>query len=140
MIVALHSGEFTPEHVKHMNGDLLDFLFRPAPTAFSPSSKPVRLLRSDVVKRMIRKVAGPLVRQLRQRFRHKSPMELTHEKNLWLWDRVSVGRLFSGAGFRTVTTADYCTSSIPGWARYNFDQSAYGEYPLEPSLHMEGTK
>ena len=50
------------------------------------------------------------------------------------------GRLFSEAGFSVVTAADYRTSNIPGWARYNFDQSAYGEYPLEPSLYMEGTK
>ena len=140
MIVALRRGEFTPEHVMHMNGDLLDFLFRPAPTAFPPSSGPVRFLRAGVVKRIMRKVAGPSVRQLRQRFRHKLPIELTHEKNLWLWDRVSLGRLFSEAGFSVVTAADYRTSNIPGWARYNFDQSAYGEYPLEPSLYMEGTK
>jgi SAM-dependent methyltransferase len=140
MIVALRKGEFTPEHVKHMNGDLLDFLFRPSPTAFPPGSGPVRLLRVDVVKRIVRKVAGPFIRRLRRRFRHKSSFELRHEKNLWLWDRVSLGRLFSDAGFRTVTSADHRTSSIPGWARYNFDESAYGEYPLEPSLYMEGTK
>jgi predicted SAM-dependent methyltransferase len=140
MILALRNGEFTREHVKHMNGDLLDYLFRPPPTAFPPGSRPVRLLRVDVVKRIVRKVAGPLVRRLRRRFRHKSPIELRHEKNLWLWDRVSLGRLFSNTGFRTIAAADHRTSSIPGWARYNFDESAYGEYPLEPSLYMEGTK
>ena len=140
MIAALRNGEFIPEHVKHMNGDLLDFLFRPPPTAFAPGSGPLRLLRVDVVKRIVRKVAGPLVRWLRRRFQHKSPIELMHEKNLWLWDCVSLGRLFSDAGFSFVTAADYRTSSIPGWNRYNFDQSAYGEYPLEPSLYMEGTK
>jgi SAM-dependent methyltransferase len=140
MIVALRNDEFTREHVKQMNGDLLDFLFRPPPTAFPPDSRPLRLLPVDLVKRIVRKVAGPLVRRLRRRFRHKSPIELTHEKNLWLWDRISLGRLFSNTGFRTIAAADHRTSNIPGWARYNFDESAYGEYPLEPSLYMEGTK
>ena len=65
MMVAIRRGEFTPEHVKHMNGDLLDFLFRPPPSAFPPPSAPVRLLRAEAVKRLrrvVRKVAGPFVR------------------------------------------------------------------------------
>ena len=143
MMVAIRGGEFTPEHVKHMNGDLLDFLFRPPPSASPFPSAPVRLLSAEVVKKLrlvARKVAGPFGRRLRQRFPHKSAIELTHEKNLWLWDRISLGRLFSDSGFRTVTATDYRTSRIPGWNRYNFDESAYGEYPLEPSLYMEGTK
>ncbi len=66
MMVAIRRGEFTPEHVKHMNGDLLDFLFRPPPSAFPAPSAPVRLLRAEVVKRLkmvVRKVAGPFGRR-----------------------------------------------------------------------------
>lgn len=141
MLEVIRRGEFIPEHVKHMNGDLLNYLFRLPPAAGPPLSTPARFVRAvknPVI--VLRKVTRPIRRRLRQRLPPKSAMELDHEKNLWLFDHVSLGRLFSVAGFRNITTADHRTSGIPDWDRYNFDQSAYGDYPLEPSLYMEGTK
>lgn len=140
---AIRRGEFTPEHVKHMNGDSFDPFFLPSSLVSPSPSLPVRPVGIELVKkpiRTLRKIAGAIRRRLRPDSPRKSYMELTHERNLWLWDRISLGRLFSEAGFRNVTVADYRTSGIPGWDRYNFDQSAFGDYPLEPSLFMEGTK
>lgn len=88
----------------------------------------------------LRRIAGGIWRRLCPEPQRKSYMELTHEKNLWLFDRISLGRLFLDAGFQNVSATDFFTSSIPGWKPYNFDHSAYGHYPLEPSLFMEGNE
>ena len=136
---AIRRGEFILEHVKHMNGDSFDPFFPPPATTPSPSfpahsPATARVERPDGI---LGRIAGAIRRRVRP---GKSYMDLTHERNLWLFDRVSLSRLFSEAGFRNVTVVDYRTSHIPGWARYNFDQSVYGDYPLEPSLFLEGTK
>jgi predicted SAM-dependent methyltransferase len=138
MLEAIRHGEFNPEHVKQVNGDLLDFLFPPnAPT---PAARllSIQSLKNPV--RFLRKLPRAILRRLHHHLSPKSSLELVHERNLWLFDRISLGRLFSEAGFRSVTVMDHCTSRIPGWNRYNFDESAFGDYPLEPSIYMEGVK
>jgi predicted SAM-dependent methyltransferase len=139
--------EYTTEYVKYMNGDLLDFLFQPAAAvpprsaAQRPRSTAQRLVRAIKNPMLVaEKLGRPIRRWLRRDTPQKSFFELSHERNLWLFDRVSLGRLLSGAGFQNIAVTDHLTSRIPGWNRYNFDQSAYGEYPVEPSLYMEGTK
>jgi SAM-dependent methyltransferase len=141
ILKAMRRGEFTLDYLRHMNGDSFDPFLQPSPAAPSPPPARARLIRA--VKNpmiVLRKIAGGIRRRLRPRPPAKSYMELTHERNLWLFDRISLDRLFTDAGFRNVTAKDFFTSSIPAWKRYNFDESAYGEYPLEPSLYMEGTK
>jgi predicted SAM-dependent methyltransferase len=136
----IRDREYNTEHVKYMNGDLLDFLLQP-PAAVPPRSTAQRLVRAIKNPMLVaKKIAGPIRRWLRRRTPQKFFFELSHERNLWLFDRVSLGRLFSNAGFQNIAATDHRTSRIPGWNRYNLDQSAYGEYPLEPSLYMEGTK
>jgi hypothetical protein len=88
----------------------------------------------------VRKIARAIRGRLRLGAPRKSFFELSHERNLWMWDRISLGRLFSDTAFRNVTVANYRTSNIPDWSRYNFDLSVHGDYPIEPSLFMEGTK
>lgn len=137
---AIRRGEFTLEYVKHMNGDSFDPFFTssaPGPSP-RPRSAGIELVKKPV--RLLRRISGAIRRRLGPKVPSKSYMELTHERNLWLFDRVSLSRLFSEAGFRNVTVVDYRTSRIPDWDRYNFDQSVYGDYPLEPSLFLEGTK
>ena len=144
MLEVIRRREFTTEHVKHMNGDLLGYLFPVSlPPILQSPQAPARFVSADVLKkplRSLRKLAGAIRRRLLPGSSRKPYLELAHEKNLWLWDGVSLCRLFSEAGFRNVTATDHRTSSIPDWNRYNFDQSAFGDYPLEPSLYMEGTK
>ena len=139
MLGVLRRGEFTAEHVKHMNGDLLHYLFPESPGTI-PSPQASSEGRPKKRLRFLRKIAGAIHRRLRKLSLKKSYLELSHERNLWLWDRISLSRLFSEAGFRNVTATDHRTSSIPDWNRYNFDQSAFGDHPLEPSLYMEGIK
>jgi SAM-dependent methyltransferase len=140
MLGALRRGEFTREHVEHMNGDLLRYLFpssgSPAPGTAPPAS--VHIVRKTW--RLLRRIVGMIRRRLWPAAPPKSYLELTYEKNLWLWDRISLSRLFAEVGLRNVAAFDHRTSAIPGWRRYNFDQSAFGDHPMEPSLYMEGTK
>ena len=138
MLEAIHRGEFTPEHVKQVNGDLLNFLFPSTAPA-----RPARLLSIESLKNpavLLRRLPKAILRRLRPRLSPKSYLELTHERNLWLFDRISLGRLFSEAGFQSVAAMDHRTSRIAEWKRYNFDESAFGHYPLEPSIYMEGIK
>ena len=143
MLEVLRRGEYTPDDVTHMNGDLLRYLFPPSSVPPAPHAATARPVNAHILKkilRFLRKIAGTFRRRLSRRSSQKSYLELTYEKNLWLWDRISLSRLLTDAGFRNVTAFDHRTSSIPGWNRYNFDQSAFGDHPLEPSLYMEGTK
>lgn len=141
MLEVIRRGEYLPEHVKHMNGDLLPFLFPAKADEMETICTPRRV---DVVRKagnFSRRIANALRRQFYpRRGPQKSYLEVTHERNLWLFDRVSLTRLFSGAGFRNITAVTYRTSNLPDWNRYNFDQSAYGDYPTEPSIYIEGTK
>jgi hypothetical protein len=89
---------------------------------------------------LLRKIAGVIRRWFGPRLPSQPYLELTHERNLWMFDRVSLGRLFTDSKFCEVRVTDYRTSDIPGWGRYRFDESAFGDYSLEPSLFMEGKK
>ena len=140
MLEAIRRGEFTKEYVKRLNGDSFDFLFQPAQGANPSGSGPSAVDSQRKPMTFLRKIAQAIRGRLRLGSPRNSFFELSHERNLWMWDRLSLGRLFSEAGFRNVAVVDYRTSSIPGWSRYNFDQSVYGDYPLEPSLFMEGSK
>jgi SAM-dependent methyltransferase len=137
---AIRRGEFTREYVKHMNGDSYDPFFQSAAASAAPIERKgaVELVKKPL--RLLRQIARNIVRPRRSDDPKKLYFARTYERNLWLFDRISLARLFTDAGFRDITVADYRTSSIPDWDRYNFDQSAYGDYALEPSLFMEATK
>ena len=87
----LERGEFEPEYVKHMNGDLLDFI-RPKPSAPPPKTRLGRFRENPV--HFLRNIP----RAIRYRFDRRRLFELTHERNLWLFDRVSLARLLSEGG------------------------------------------
>ncbi len=54
-----------------------------------------------------------------------------------MWDRLSLGRLLSEAGFAECREVAFDRSSIPGWERWDFDRSGSGSYALEPSVYVE---
>jgi hypothetical protein len=58
----------------------------------------------------------------------------------WMYDRLSLRLLFEQAGFQDVRQMDHLSSSIAGWSVYDFDRSNNGDYPLDPSVYMEGRK
>lgn len=65
---------------------------------------------------------------------------MSREAHLWLYDRLSLSRLLSQQGFVEVAVRDYKSSAIPNWEKYNFNQSEFGDYDIEPSLYVEGKK
>jgi predicted SAM-dependent methyltransferase len=140
MLEAINRGELVSEHVKHMNGDLLRFLFPPSSPTSPPGPSPAREHDLTTSTISLRRVARAIKGRLGKLMPRKPYLELTHERNLWLFDRISLARLFSCARFRDITITDHRMSAIPSWNRYNFDESAFGSYPVEPSLYMEGAK
>jgi hypothetical protein len=115
MLNAIRGGEIDPAHVKQVNGDLLYFLF--TPTAPRP---PARLMSTESLKKpalFLCKLPKAILRRLRPRLSPKSYFELIHERNLWLFDKISLGRLFAETEFQSVTTIDHHTSRIPEWNR-----------------------
>lgn len=62
------------------------------------------------------------------------------EANKWMYDRLSLRLLLEEAGFKGGQAKSYKESDIPDWGRYNFDQSNYGDYPIEPSVYFEARK
>ena len=136
-------NEFRSDYIRKLNGDLLEFIaLEMAKTARATSPT-----LSGRFKRAVRQPAliGRKLASIAQAwFRRFSPrpsyLELSHERNLWFYDRISLGQLFAQAGFQQIEVKDYRSSSIPDWKRYDFDRSVRGDYPLEPSLYMEGVK
>ncbi|GAB3342280.1 hypothetical protein GCM10027299_56980 [Larkinella ripae] len=143
MLDAIVTNDFVEEHLMHLNGDLLRAL-RDLP---NPSLK--QILKND-----IRYIDGTPVspgfrlnafwrvglQKAIAKFYRPWHLHLSREKNLWIYDAVTLTRLFEQAGFREVVVRDYKTSGIEHWERYHFDRSAYGDYALEPSLYVEGRK
>jgi hypothetical protein len=61
------------------------------------------------------------------------------ESVLWMWDRVSLVKLLTDAGFDEPRVVDAGESGIPGWDRYAFDWTRDGR-PLEPSVYVEARR
>jgi SAM-dependent methyltransferase len=139
MLQAIRGGEYDPEHVRQMNGDILRYLF-PSGSVAPHKPAPGDAGAAKKTRRFFRRILGKIRHWPRSARPQKSYFELSYEKNLWLWDRVSLGRVFAAAGLRNIAAFDYRTSGVPDWDRYDFDQSAFGDYALEPSLHLEGSK
>ncbi|MGA0560030.1 class I SAM-dependent methyltransferase [Larkinella sp. VNQ87] len=143
MLDAILTKDFVEEHLMYLNGDLL----RALQDLPNPSLK-------QILKNEIRYIDGSPtspgfrlnaffqigLQKAIAKFRRPWHLHLSREKNRWIYDAVLLTRLFEQAGFRDVVVQDYKTSGIEHWERYNFDQSAYGDYPLEPSLYVEGRK
>jgi SAM-dependent methyltransferase len=143
MLEVIRRGEYRPEYVKRVNGDLLQFISPEAPAPPAPAS-PTASARLKLgltnPTLVLRKIASLVRRGFRRPSFARPYLEVAHERNLWFFDRLSLRRLLANVGFKNIEMRDYCTSAIPDWNRYNFDQSPFGDYPLEPSLYMEATK
>lgn len=58
----------------------------------------------------------------------------------WMYDRLSLRLLLESSGFTRIELATYMHSSIPDWSHYDFDRSIHGDYPIDPSVYIEGKK
>lgn len=143
MIDVIQNKEYVQEHLENLNGDLLVFIQNTSrssikriltntTTYVDGNSTSIGYRLNALFRAGVRKVITLLSRPWHLR--------LSRENNLWYHDSVSLIQLFEQAGFRDVVVKDYKTSGIDQWERYNFDQSAYGDYPVEPSLFIEGVK
>lgn len=65
---------------------------------------------------------------------------LKNEKTLWMYDQYSIVQLLKNSNFININNVSYKSSQIKGWAKYNFDLSEKGDYPLEPSVYVEAQK
>jgi predicted SAM-dependent methyltransferase len=142
MATLLSGNTIDQEYLKHLNGDSLNFVVDPnngqsfdsvhKPTYFDGSPAPLSF--------QIKKKAYALLRKVILKTSPMLDVEIMNERNRWLYDQVSLAQLYRLADFSEVFRQEYNKSLIEDWFRYNYDASIYGDYPLEPSLFMEGRK
>lgn len=65
---------------------------------------------------------------------------LSGEVHLWMYDRLSLGRLLHNQGFKNPTVEMAATSHIKNWTSYNLDTQADGQVYKPDSLFMEAVK
>ena len=118
------SGQMSEENLRRAYGDALGAI---AVASKSPTSSLRPKLRQRV------KEAARLL--LRRRWVHET--HATREAHLWIYDRFSLPRLLSAAGFSDVRVVGPDVSAIPGWERWALDTSELGAHPFEPSLTVE---
>lgn len=140
----LLAGNVDWEQIHRCNGDVLDS-FRKESREQQPANLLGRLKqkfpgRIKDFPGFVAWVGYGVLRKLFVLFSKRSFLQLHNEVNLWMYDQFSLQELMKGASFQNVQVMDFKTSRIKGWARYNFDQSEKGEYPLEPSVYVEGMK
>ena len=143
MIKALLDPDIDLDYLKRLNGDSLSFMLDgklagqltdsvKKPTYFNGRPAPLSF--------WLKKFGFGVLRKIILKFSTLPAVEINNERNRWLYDHISLTGLYTQAGFHEVVVQDFKTSSIEGWDRYNYDGSIFGDYPLEPSLYMEGKK
>ena len=62
------------------------------------------------------------------------------EIHLWMYDRINLGNLLTGLGFRNPVRHTFQTSQIPDWPRYGLEVDADGHEFRPESLYLEVRK
>jgi len=65
---------------------------------------------------------------------------LFFENEVFYFDRISYPRLMQESGFTDIDVPTFENSRIPNWEKYEIDKSPFGDYPIEPSVYVEGVK
>jgi predicted SAM-dependent methyltransferase len=65
---------------------------------------------------------------------------LSGQCHLWMYDRYSLGKLFTGAGFSEIRVCQHDESAIPDFNSYLLDIEADGTVRKPDSFYMEGRK
>jgi predicted SAM-dependent methyltransferase len=127
----LKAGRFDAAYVRERTGDVFDDFL--APQWREPT--------------LIEKIRSRTARELATEARRRAKLVVwrgdprkTREAAKWMYDRVSLPLLLEREGFLDVALKTFRDSDIEGWERYDFDRSSRGDYPLEPSLYVEGRK
>ncbi len=138
MLEALLAGDLDREQVRARNGDVFDHITS-APAPSSPlldraRAKSASQLRDAIIARLY-----GILRGLRT-WGHRDVPRRFREANMWMYDRLSLCLALEHAGFEQVSERSFAESGIEDWPRYDFDRSSRGNYPLEPSVYVEGRK
>ena len=135
MLEAIEQGEYDDAQLRHLFGDAL----RPVVEGRG-SARPRARGRAYIVLRQIYRGARTILGKSRPKVTNRLDPRLTKEAVQWMYDRLSLRLLLEEAGFQDIRQMDHASSSIPGWSGYDFDRSNNGDYPLDPSVYMEGRK
>jgi hypothetical protein len=65
---------------------------------------------------------------------------LSGEVHQWMYDRVSLSRALSVAGFTDPTVRSATESAIPGWSEFRLDSTPAGDVTKPDSFFMEARK
>jgi hypothetical protein len=151
MSEAIGQGEYDDAQLRDMFGDMLRPLVERARAANSGDAggghqpRQVHPPRSPTARAVLRRI----YRRARTIVGKSCPWVInrrvtdprfTKEAVRWMYDRLSLRLLLEQAGFQDVRQVDHASSSISGWPGYDFDRSNNGDYPLDPSVYVEGTK
>jgi predicted SAM-dependent methyltransferase len=131
LLEVLKSGQFDPGYALYRSGDVFSEFFPPVPPPLSLKEKILSRTSKELLYEVLRRVKLFIVR---------GDPRKTAEANKWLYDRLSLKLLLETHGFRQYVVKDFRQSDIKNWARYDFDRSNHGDYPLEPSLYAECRK
>jgi len=146
MLDAIEQGEYDDAQLRELFGDMLQPLVARRRSTGSGDSLPpgrVQQWRSSNAYNLLRRLyrgARAVLGTSRPPVMNRLDPRLTKEAVQWMYDRLSLRLLLEQAGFQDVSQADHRSSSIPGWSAYDFDRSNCGDYPLDPSVYMEGRK
>lgn len=135
MLDAIEQGEYDDEQLRHLFGDAL----RPV-VAGRGSARPVERGRAYILLRRIYRAARTILGKSRPKITNRLDPRLTKEAVQWMYDRLSLRLLLEQASFQDIRQMDHASSRIRGWSGYDFDRSNNGDYPLDPSVYMEGKK
>ena len=138
MADAVKRGEYDADQLQLIFGDSLRPLIQSA-----RESVPSELPRGNS-RRLLRKLMRDLKGWLRgiagqPHVDHGHPRS-TKEAVRWMYDRLSLNLLLESAGFEHIRQTDHRSSRIRSWTAYDFDRSKYGDYPVDPSVYVEGIK
>jgi len=137
MLEAIEQGEYDDAQLRDMFGDMLRRLVE---RTRQPRHVQERPSHARTVLRTIYRAARTMLGKSGPRITSHLDPRVTKEGVQWMYDRLSLRLLLEQTGFQDVRHRDHLSSSIPGWSGYDFDRSNNGDYPLDPSVYMEGRK
>lgn len=132
MLKTLHDGKFNADFVQSRCGDeFASFLPRAGYASGAPAPEPVS----------VKSVLRPIKRAVWKSLGWQPTARNTGEAHRWMYDRLSLRLLLTGAGFTDFKVVGHLESGIPDWAQFHLDTSDRGDGPRKPdSLFVEARK
>jgi SAM-dependent methyltransferase len=144
----LPNEAFVLERIGQEGRELLDAIRGTAPPV--PPAPPVTLPRRIVrgVRRRFRQLPGRVREALVKSWYGDDALQamsigrfrLSGEVHQWMYDRVSLSRALSAAGFTDSVVRTATESDIPGWSQFRLDSTPAGDVTKPDSFFMEARK